>query len=102
MAFERWEYTVEGEWSDPEKLEDRPGVYIIWCRAGENWSVLDVGESANVKSRVLNHDRSGSWRRNCQGDIYYSVIYTHDLQQAERMEIEQKIRRIENPPCGDR
>ena len=102
MAFEQWGYMVEGAWSDPERLEDRSGVYIIWCKVGENWFVLDVGESGTVKSRVLNHERAECWRQNCRGEIYYSVIYTPNLQQAGRMEIEQRIRSLTNPPCGDR
>jgi len=64
--------------------------------------VLDVGEAANIKERVSNHDRSDCWRRNCSGIIYYSATYTPNLQQAGRMQIEQRIRNLTNPPCGER
>jgi hypothetical protein len=100
MSFERWGYTLEGAWTNPNNLESRSGVYVIWCKVGDNWTVLDVGEAHDVKDRVLNHDRADCWKRHCAGTIYYSVIYTPNAQQSGRMEIEQKIRGLENPPCG--
>jgi len=102
MAFEKWGYTWDGAFTDPNKLEDRSGIYVIWCKNGEDWKVLDVGESATVKTRVLGHDRAGCWARNCRGTIYYTAHYTPGLQQTGRIEIEQRIRSITNPPCGER
>lgn len=57
MGFERWHYNFEGAWTDPNNLEAKSGVYVIWCKVGDNWTVLDVGESSDVKNRVLAHDR---------------------------------------------
>ena len=102
MGFERWGYQFEGAWTDPNNLEPRSGVYVIWCKTRENWSVLDVGESHDVKNRVLNHGRKTDWERYCQGTIYYSATYTPNLQQAGRVQIEQRIRTLINPPCGER
>lgn len=101
MGFERWGYKFEGAWSDPNKLELRSGVYVIWCKLDENWTILDVGESGDVKARVLNHDRSDCWTRNCRGTIYYSVTYTPNQQQAGRKIIETFIREHTNPLCGE-
>lgn len=43
---------------------------VIWCKSCDNWTVLDVGESSDVKNRVLSHDRKPDWVRKCQGLIY--------------------------------
>jgi hypothetical protein len=102
MAFERWGYTFEGAFESPESLESRSGVYVIWCKNGEVWTVLDVGESADVKERVKNHDRSDCWARNCRGTIYYSATYTPSAQQPGRLAIEQHVRAVARPPCGER
>jgi hypothetical protein len=102
MSFERWGYTFEGAWDDPNRLEARSGVYVIWCKDGDTWTVLDVGESGDVKGRVLSHDRKEEWMRHCKGTIYYSATYTPNLEQAGRMEVEQKIRGAASPPCGER
>lgn len=103
MAFSRWGYGFEGAFLDANKLESRSGVYVIWNKVDDKkWEVLDVGESGDVLNRVLTHDRSGQWEAACTGTIYYSVTYTQNKQQAGRMEIEQRIRDLTNPPCGIR
>ena len=101
MSFERNGYHFEGAFTSPESLEERSGVYVIWCKSGENWTCLDIGESHNVKERITNHDRANQWRKNCRGQIYYAVHYTPNLQQSGRMKIEQHLRSIENPICGE-
>jgi len=106
MGFEMWGYQFEGAYRSPDSLESRPGIYVVWCEDGGEWTVLYVGESANVKERVANHERADCWRRNCSGSgaIYYSATYTPNLRQATRIEIEREIRRKINPPppCGER
>ncbi len=102
MSFSRWGYNFEGAWKDPDNLKSQSGVYVIWCVIGEKWTVLDVGESHDVKDRVINHDRAECWKRNCKGIIYYSATYTPNKQQNGRKEVEQDIRSQTNPPCGER
>lgn len=100
MSIEVGKYTFEGPYTTPEKLEDRAGVYAIHCYRDDKYSLIDVGESATVKSRVETHDRKDCWKRECAGTLMVSVYYTPNLQQAGRMQIEQEIRDQYNPPCG--
>jgi len=100
MPFEYWEYQFEGAFTSPDSLKSTSGVYVIWCENEGEWAVLDVGESDNVKERVKNHDRADCWEDKCLGTIYYTATYTPHLQQAERMQIEQRIRNLANPLCG--
>jgi hypothetical protein len=79
MGFERHGYQFEGAFTSPEQLEARAGVYLVWCKSGETWTCLDVGESHNVQEGVLNHDRADEWRRNCRGVLYYAAHYTPNL-----------------------
>lgn len=103
MTFEYLGYQFDGAYASPDSLEARPGVYVIWCEDESKWTVLDVGEAADVKERVKNHDRESCWERNCcSGTIYYSATYTPNIQQDKRMEIEQEIRNKANPLCGRR
>lgn len=102
MPFERWGYQFEGAYTSCEYLRSRSGVYVIWCENEGNWTVLDVGETDDVKKRVTNHDRADCWTQNCSGTIYYSATYATNLQQAERIQIEQNIRKLANPLCGKR
>ncbi|WFS62292.1 hypothetical protein LF599_16770 [Pseudodesulfovibrio thermohalotolerans] len=97
-------YPAEGPYTSTGKLHDRSGVYTILTRkdSTEKWTVLDVGESKELKSRVENHDRAGCWDRHSKGILGYAPHYTPNKQQAGRKEIEQAIRAKYNPACGDR
>jgi len=100
MSIQIGGYTFEGPYTSTAKLEDRSGVYAILCqKEGKNY-VVDVGESATVKSRVDGHDRKDCWKRNCNSSLAVAVYYTLNLQQAGRMEIEQELRKQYDPSCG--
>ncbi len=102
MNFELHGYHFEGAFTSANQLQARAGVYVVWCKDGEKWTCLGVGESHNVQERVLNHERASQWRRNCRGTLYYAAHYTPNLQQAGRMQIERRLRQLERPVCGDR
>lgn len=92
MPFERWGYQFEGAYKSPDSLKSRSGVYVIWCESEGKWTVLEVGEAADVRGRVKNHGCADRWVKDCPGTVYYSATYTPNLQQAERTVIEQKIK----------
>ena len=102
MTIELSGYKFSGPYGSTSSLEDRSGVYaILTPTSATHYKVIDVGESATVKTRVENHDRKPCWRRHANsGRISYAVYYTPRLQQTGRKEIEQKIRKQYNPPCG--
>jgi hypothetical protein len=102
MAIELSGYKFAGTYASTSSLEDRSGVYAILTPTTQNrYRVLDIGESATVKSRVENHDRESCWRRQAKnGEIRYAVHYTPGLQQTGRRAIEQEIRGQYHPPCG--
>lgn len=101
MPFDSWGYHFEGAFSAPRQLPSGSGVYVIWCKDGDNWKVLDVGESDDVRDRVMNHKRADCWSRNCSGIIHFAATYTLNLTESKRREIEQDIRNRTNPPCGE-
>jgi len=100
MSITIGEYTFEGTYASTYALEDHSGIYAILCHQDNKYRLIDVGESATVKSRVENHDRKYCWRRNCSGTLKVAVYYTPHLQQNGRMQIEQEIRKNYDPPCG--
>lgn len=100
MGITVGKYNFEGPYTKISNLEDSAGVYAIHCYRDEKYYLIDVGESATVKSRVENHDRADCWKRNCRGTLTISVLYTPHQQQAGRREVEQAIRDQFNPPCG--
>ena len=102
MALNVGNYSFEGPYTSTDNLQDRSGIYAIVCNSGGTYSLVDVGESATVKSRVESHDRKSCWNWNCNSSLNVAVLYTPNLQQTERRKIEQEIRTKFNPPCGER
>lgn len=82
MSIKIGDYYFEGPYYSEASLENRSGVYAILC--GNSNRVIDIGESAKVKSRIEDHDRKDCWKRNCSETIKYAVLYTPDKQQAGR------------------
>lgn len=89
MSFKMWDYEFEGYYIDPNRLQESPGVYVIWCKEDDRWIILDAGESDNVREQILNHDRADYWRKNCKGTIHYSATYIDDPR--ERADLEWRI-----------
>ncbi len=104
MAYQLDGYQFEGAFASTNSIQDGSGVYVVHSRVGENWTLVDCGESATLKSRLDNHERVECWRRKTPqaGSMWYSVHYTPGMQQAGRSAIEQNIRRKHAGLCGDR
>ncbi len=103
MSIPIGNYNFEGPFISTGLLEDRAGVYaILDKRINGKYYVLDIGESAEVRTRVENHDRSSCWALSQQGDIVYAAYYTPHIPQSGRIKIEQELRTQYNPPCGER
>ncbi len=47
MSFERWGYQFEGAWADPNNVESRSVVYVIWCKFSR-WQ--DLNHKNNTKT----------------------------------------------------
>ena len=95
-------YTFEGGYNSTNPLQDRSGIYAILDKLNGKYSLVDVGESHQVKTRIENHDRKPCWNGKIKGQIECAVLYTPNANQHGRMQIEQDIRAGFNNLCGDR
>ena len=101
-------YTAEGPYEDSSQLSfllrSVQGVYVVLTRSAvwQNWNVVDVGEASNVQNRIRTHDRRKDWVRYNEGVLAIAVIYTPASTDHERWLLEQHLRRLYNPPCGER
>ena len=101
MTFTWHDLSFEGAFRHPGDLLQKPGVYVIWCDRGSGWAILDVGESDDVRARVLSHDRKDCWRRHCAGDILYAAHYASGMDEGARRALERRLRTMDGPPCGE-
>lgn len=95
-------YNFEGPYTSTISLQNKAGVYAILSKGGDQYYLIDVGESRDVKNRVEKHDRSDCWKRNGNGQLSVAVLYTPNQQQAGRIAIESQIRDKYKPACGVR
>ena len=99
MPIQVGAYQADGPFSNTEPLGRQSGVYVILGRNNQflNWSVVDVGESQDIRDRVENHDRKPCWAGQGYSELGVAAIYSD---QANRMMIERQLRTQFNPPCG--
>jgi hypothetical protein len=102
MAINIGMYTFDGPFLNNDSLQDRSGIYAILCYVKGDYHVIDIGESATVKSRIETHDRRDCWENSCFTTLYYAALYTSNLQQSGRRRIESELRQQYNPVCGER
>jgi len=86
-------------------LTNEAGLYAIGptplsaLKKDENFKLVDVGESSNIRERVKNHERKACWRAKARA-IRYAYLRTPGKSKSEREEIVKDIRDKEDPPCG--
>lgn len=91
----------EGPFKDTFLLRNSPGVYVILGNnGGENWTVIDVGESQDVRQRVERHDRKACWQLQNLANLAVAAHYPYD--EHYRKNLEKEIRSFYNPPCGSK
>lgn len=99
MSIQVGNYHADGPHGNEASLQARSGVYVILGRTNQNqrWNVVDVGESADIRDRVSNHDRTPCWRDQGHTQLAVAAIYADA---RNRMLIEHELRTQFNPPCG--
>ncbi len=101
MAIRIGSYVFDGPYTSATELADCSGLYVILTQSSSGqYQIVDVGESATVRSRVETHDRQSCWTRNMTRGLYCAVLYTPHLQQEGRRQIEQNLRDQYQPVCG--
>jgi len=84
------------------EFTDISAVYVILCVAsGGSSTVLDVGQTGELGSRIDSHDRRTCWERNCTSkNIWVCVRSMPNLD--DRLRVERQIRDQYSPLCGKR
>lgn len=85
---------------------DVAAIYVILCvDQNGGWTVLDVGQSGELGTRIDSHDRQGCWSRNCPSGNIWVCVYcmpSNKYTKEDRMRLEKTLRDQYNPSCGKR
>ncbi len=91
-------YQFSGPYYHTKKFNQNFGcVYII---LNNNNQVVDVGETNDINSRIINHERKMCWYKNGVGETGLYIYISND--QNFRLLLEKLIRNKYHPFCGDR
>jgi hypothetical protein len=101
MAVTLADHTFEGPFLSTNPIREETGIYIV-LGAGEDgqFKLTDAGESDNVRQTVDNHSRRSCWDQFGFTKLAIGVCYTPGKNEAERREVEGRIRSEFDPPCG--
>lgn len=79
MAEQTYELVFDGYWREPAKggIPDKSGIYCVYScvhnQAKKTVSLkklIYIGESADVKSRIANHEKMNDWKGHAkQGEV---------------------------------
>jgi len=102
MKFPVGKYRFDGPISSPDQMEDKPGLFVVYCLKHRGYYIIDVDESDKVKSSAQNHERLECWKENSkEGIITFAVYYTPNVDKEGRKKMEEEIRHGDVfVPCG--
>lgn len=91
-------YSFTGPYYHTRRFQNDFGcVYVLINNLNQ---IVDVGETDNINSRIINHERKTCWYQHGCGD---SGLYVYITQDANfRLLLEQLIRTKYSPLCGER
>ncbi len=78
----------DGLHTDVSLLSNTPGIYAVLCNNDEEYELLELGQSDDVRKQVL--DQCNDWKEDGR-DIAIAVHYTGDLPADVRIELIDEI-----------
>jgi hypothetical protein len=94
-------YLFEGSYQAPGDLRNKPGIFLVTEYLKGKHTILDIGESDEVRKAVETNNRRECWLKNSvKYELRVNVLYTPDLTVAQRKALEKKFRAKLKPPCG--
>jgi len=87
-------------------FSDIAAIYIIICVASDgSWTIIDIGQSGELGTRIDSHDRQDCWRRKCHNGNIWVCVYpmpTKTYSKQDRLDVEHSLRSKHTNLCGSR
>lgn len=92
-------YSFTGPIARIDKIKDRSGVFAIVCKVDTEYFLIDVVESSKLRTKMGDQGKKNCWIKSCNGQLLIFVHYTTFSTQQKRIQIEQELRELFQPPC---
>ena len=80
----------EGPFDQAEQLRPEPGIYATFCHSGEEYDLIELGESSHLPECFTSEEHGNNllfYAETCGGKLVVAVHYTNDLSHGERLEL---------------
>jgi hypothetical protein len=95
-------YEFDGPFESTALTYSEPGLFAILIKKGNNYMVLDVDETSQMKPHIENHSRHPCWEEFAGiHPVLYAAMYTPGIDRDQRRKTVDEIRTKLTPPCGD-
>jgi len=103
MTLKVLDYEFEGPFLTKEYIREEAGVYLVTKGEDDDYEIIDVGISENLKERIANHDRKDCWHEKAKLPKLWVRYTPTDESGAYRRHIELEIREAyPKIRCGER
>lgn len=92
-------YSFTGPIASIDKIKDKSCVFAIVCKVDTEYFLIDVVESSKLRTKMGDQGKKNCWIKSCNGQLLIFVHYTTFSTQQKRIQIEQEIRELFQPPC---
>jgi hypothetical protein len=92
-------YSFTGPIESIDKIKDRSGVFAIVCKVDTEYFLIDVVESSKLRTKIGDQGKKDCWIKSCKGKLLIFVHYTTFSTQQKRIQVEQELRELFQPPC---
>jgi hypothetical protein len=93
MSIKISDYVFDGPYTSTKDLMNDPGVFAVIVAREKKGTLIDIGESNNIKESVESHENKPRWEKIASfGTLCFATLYTPHHNRTERSSIEQNIR----------
>lgn len=85
-------YLFEGPFYSTSSLENKQGLFALFCDDMLNLKLIDIGESEDIRKEVDKITGNNKLNRKCKFVIKYVQFLTGSMGRSERKKIENDIR----------
>jgi hypothetical protein len=92
-------YSFTGPIESIDKIKDSSGVFAIVCKVDTEYFLIDIVESSKLRTKIGDKGKKDCWIKSCNGQLLIFVHYSLFSNQQKRVQIEQELRELFQPPC---